>query len=71
MQLYRFQTIDPANRRYDLPARELADMPAVWREIARIASARAVDGGQIRVIDENGAIVVLVGVSTARALRAA
>ena len=43
-------------------------MDAVWEQIACLAAARDADGRQIRVTNEAGGIVVLVGVSTARRL---
>jgi hypothetical protein len=44
----------------------LPDLAAVWREIAKLS--RTVDGpcGKIRVKDEAGRIVVLVGAAAAR-----
>ena len=45
------------------------DMDAVWEQIAVIAGARDAEGRQIRVTNEAGGIVVLVGVSTARRLQ--
>jgi hypothetical protein len=68
MQLYHFQTIDPAGARHDVRSLRLADLAAVWREIDVLAAGQS-RGGQIRVTNEAGGIVVLVGVSTARGLQ--
>ncbi len=65
MTLYHFQMIDPTGGRRVMKTVELGDMIAVWREIGALAFANASTGGQIRVINESGGIVVLVGVSTA------
>lgn len=69
MTLYHFQMIDPTGARHDLKSLRLADMRAVWREIGAVAADQAT-GGQIRVFNESGGIVVLVGVLTARSLQA-
>jgi hypothetical protein len=68
MTLYHFQMIDPTGVRRDLKSLRLADMGAVWREIGAVAADQS-HGGQIRVMNEAGGIVVLVGVSTARSLQ--
>jgi hypothetical protein len=68
MTLYHFQMIDPTGGRRDMKTVELGDMTAVWREIGALAFAHASKGGQIRVKNESGGIVVLVGVSTAISL---
>lgn len=69
MMLYHFHIIDPAGGRRELKSLRLADMDAVWEQIAHLASARDAEGRQIRVTNEAGGIVVLVGVSTARRLQ--
>ncbi len=69
MNLYHFQMIDPTGARRDLKSLRLADIGAIWREIDDLTSDQA-RGGQIRVTNEAGGIVVLVGVSTARSLQA-
>lgn len=69
MQLYHFQTIDPTGARHDVQSLRLTDLAAVWREIEVLAASQS-RGGQIRVTNEAGGIVVLVGVSTARRLQA-
>ncbi|MCI4679350.1 hypothetical protein K9U39_14560 [Rhodoblastus acidophilus] len=69
MPLYHFQMIDPTGARHDIKSLQLADIGAVWREIDAVVAEQA-HGGQIRVTNETGGIVVLVGVSTARSLRA-
>jgi hypothetical protein len=66
--LYHFQIIDPSGLRRDAKSALLPDMEAVWEQIATLASARDAEGRQIRVTNEAGGIVVLVGVSTARRL---
>jgi hypothetical protein len=68
MTLYHFQMIDPAGSRRELKSVRLQDVGAVWREIGALAFGRAAEGGQIRVTNEAGGIVVLVGVSTALSL---
>jgi hypothetical protein len=68
MTLYHFQMIDPTGARHDLKSLRLSDIGAVWREIDAVA-ADQIHGGQIRVTNEAGGIVVLVGVSTARTLQ--
>jgi hypothetical protein len=70
MNLYHFQLIDPTGARREMKSARLNDIRAVWREIEALALGRAKDGGQIRVTNEAGGIVVLVGVSTALSLRA-
>lgn len=69
MTLYHFQMIDPTGARHDLKSLRLADIRAVWREIDAVAADQS-HGGQIRVLNDAGGIVVLVGVSTARSLQA-
>jgi hypothetical protein len=71
MTLYHFHLIDPTGARREMKSVHLKDLAAVWSEIWALALGRAADGGQIRVINEAGGIVVLVGVSTALSLRAA
>jgi hypothetical protein len=70
MTLYHFQLIDPAGGRRELKSLRLADTRAVWREIDTFALTPAAKGSQIRVTNEAGGIVVLIGVSTARSLNA-
>ncbi len=69
MTLYHFQLIDPTGGRHDIKTVRLADMRAVWGEIDALALGRAAKGSQIRVTNEAGGIVVLVGVSTALSLQ--
>ncbi len=69
MQLYHFQMIDPTGARHDVKSLRLANLAAVWREIDVLAATQS-RGAQIRVTNEAGGIVVLVGVSTARGLQA-
>lgn len=71
MTLYHFQLIDPAGGRREMKSLHLQDVGAVWREIGALAVRRAAEGGQIRVMNEAGGIVVLVGVSTALSLHQA
>jgi hypothetical protein len=68
MTMYHFQIIDPTGARHDIKSVSLSDIRAVWREIDVVAGQS--QGGQIRVTNEAGDIVVLVGVSTARSLQA-
>lgn len=68
MTLYHFQLIDPAGGRRELKSLRLADTRAVWREIDTLALAPSAKGSQIRVTNEAGGIVVLIGVYTARSL---
>jgi hypothetical protein len=70
MTLYHFLLIDPAGGRRELKSLRLADTRAVWREIDALATTAAAKGSQIRVTNEAGGIVVLVGVSTALSLNA-
>jgi hypothetical protein len=69
MTLYNFHIIDPAGGRREAKSLLLPDMASVWEQIAALASARDAEGRQIRVTNEAGGIVVLVGVSTARRLQ--
>ena len=69
MTLYHFHLIDRHGARRAMKSIRLNDLAAVWREIGALALGRSADGGQIRVINEAGGIVVLIGVSTARSLR--
>jgi hypothetical protein len=69
MTVYHFQMIDPTGARRDVKSLQLANIDAVWREIDALAAGQA-RGAQIRVTNEAGGIVVLVGVSTARSLQA-
>jgi hypothetical protein len=71
MTLYHFQMIDPTGGRREMKSVRLTDVGAVWREIGTLAQVRATEGGQIRVLNEAGGIVVLVGVSTALSLHQA
>ena len=68
MTLYHFHMIDPHGTRRELQSLRLPDLPAVWREIGALAQIRGAEGRQIRVLNEAGGIVVLVGVATARSL---
>ena len=69
MTLYHFQMIDPTGARREIKSVRLNDIGAVWAEIGALACGRAKEGGQIRVTNEAGGIVVLVGVSTALSLQ--
>lgn len=69
MTLYHFQIIEPTGARHDLASLRLADIGAVWRAIEDVASGLK-RGAQIRVTNEAGGIVVLIGVSTVHSLRA-
>ncbi len=69
MTLYHFQLIDPAGSRSDMKTLRLADSRAIWREIDALARSAAAKGSQIRVTNEAGGIVILVGVSTALSLQ--
>lgn len=42
----------------------LADAPAAWREVERLARQHRAPGGKIRVKDESGRIVILTGVAS-------
>ncbi len=68
MNLYHFQMTDPTGARREMRSVRLDDLGAVWREIAALAVGAA-EGGQIRVTNDAGGIVVLVGVSTALSLQ--
>jgi hypothetical protein len=68
MTLYHFQMIDPTGARRDLQSLRVTDNGALWREILAVAADQS-HGGHIRVTNEAGGIVVLVGVSTARSLQ--
>ncbi len=70
MTLYHFQLIDPAGNRRDMKSLQLLDTRAVWREIDALARGYAAKGSQIRVTNEAGGIVILVGVCTALSLEA-
>ena len=70
MTLYHFQLIDPAGSRRDMKSLRLIDTRAVWGEIDALARGYAAKGSQIRVTNEAGGIVILVGVCTALSLRA-
>jgi hypothetical protein len=70
MTLYHFQLIDPAGSRRDMKSLRLIDTRAIWCEIDTLARAAAAKGSQIRVTNEAGGIVILVGVSTALSLHA-
>jgi hypothetical protein len=69
MSIYHFQVIDPEGGRREVASLRLPDMGAVWEQIAALAGARDAEGRHIRVTNEAGGIVVLVGVSTARRLQ--
>jgi len=68
MTLYHFHMIDPTGARHTLKSLRLADIPSVWREIQTVAADKS-PGGQIRVLNDAGGIVVLVGIATARSLQ--
>lgn len=68
MTLYHFQLIDPAGSRRDMRSLRLTDTRAIWREIETLARVATAKGSQIRVTNEAGGIVVLVGVCTALSL---
>ncbi|MCW2284694.1 hypothetical protein M2323_002581 [Rhodoblastus acidophilus] len=67
--LYHFHIIDADGGRREALSLRLPDMHAVWAKIAALASARDAEGRHIRVTNEAGGIVVLVGASTARRLQ--
>ncbi len=69
MNLYHFQMTDPTGARREMRSVRLDDLGAVWREIGALAVGCAAEGGQIRVTNDAGGIVVLVGVSTALSLQ--
>lgn len=69
MNLYHFHLTDTAGARREIKSIRLNDLAAVWREIGALALIRAAEGGQIRVTNDAGGIVVLIGVSTALSLR--
>jgi hypothetical protein len=69
MTLYHFQLIDSSGARREMKSIRLIDMRAVWREIGALALDHESAGGQIRVTNEAGGIVVLVGVFTALSLQ--
>ena len=69
MTLYHFQLIDPTGTRHEIMSARLPDVRAVWEKIGALALGRAAKGSQIRVTNEAGGIVVLVGVSTALSLQ--
>jgi hypothetical protein len=69
MTLYHFQLIDPTGGRHEIKSVRLADVRGVWAEIGALALGRAAKGSQIRVTNEAGGIVVLIGVSTALSLQ--
>lgn len=45
---------------------EQPTLTAVWLELAEIAETRGLDGEFLQVIDDNGEMVIRVGVATAR-----
>jgi hypothetical protein len=66
MHLYDFEVLRDgaviaARRAIGLP-----DTRAAWPEIARLAESFDQPGCKIRVLDENGRIVILTGVATVR-----
>lgn len=69
MSIYHFQIIDPTGGRQDIKSVHLAGARDVWEEIGALSLGRAAKGSQIRVTNEAGAIVVLVGVCTALSLK--
>jgi hypothetical protein len=69
MSLYHIQMIDPTGGRRDIKSVRLAKAVDVWSEIDALALGREAKGSQIRVTNDAGAIVVLVGVSTALSLK--
>jgi hypothetical protein len=69
LTLYHFQIIDPAGGRREAQSLRLPDMRAVWERIVVLANARDAEGRHIRVTNEAGGIVVLVGASTARRMQ--
>jgi len=66
--LYHFHIIDAEGGRREAQSLRLPDIGAVWEQIVALASARDAEGRHIRVTNEAGGIVVLVGASTARRL---
>jgi hypothetical protein len=69
MTLYHFQILEHSGARRDVKSLRLPDMGAVWREIGALAQPRDAEGRQIRVLNEAGGIVVLIGALTARSLQ--
>lgn len=67
--LYHFHIIDADGGRREAQSLRLPNIDAVWAQIAALAGARDAEGRHIRVTNEAGGIVVLVGASTARRLQ--
>lgn len=69
MHNYRFEVLD----KYRIVSSEMATLPtlkAAWRNVARLAGEAAEETFRIRVTDENGGIVILTGVASARRVTA-
>ena len=66
MQLYRFEVLRGEDVIAVQPSVPLRDTRSAWPRIARIASSIGLPGCRIRVREQSGEIVILIGAAAAR-----
>lgn len=71
MQRYDFEVTQGDETISSLRAVELRNMGAVWGRIAELTKAVSAPKSRIRVLDQSGAILISVGIATARLLQSA
>ena len=71
MQRYDFEVTQGDETISSLRAVELRNMGAVWGRIAELTKVVSAPKSRIRVLDQSGAILISVGIATARLLHSA
>ncbi len=66
MQRFHVQLVDPARAILREQRLDVMDLSDVWRHIEDLAETAEQPGLRIKVVDDSGEIVVMVGVATAR-----
>jgi hypothetical protein len=71
MQRYDFEVLQDGETISSLRAVELRSPGAVWRQIAELTKKVSAPKSRIRVLDQSGAILISIGIATARLLQSA
>ena len=71
MQSYDFEVIQDDETISSLRAVELRSLGAVWGQIAELTKKVSAPKSRIRVLDQSGAILISIGIATARLLQSA
>ena len=70
-QFYDFEVIQGDETISSLRAVELRSLGAVWGQIAELTKKVSAPKSRIRVLDQSGAILISIGIATARLLQSA